>query len=55
VHWHLAPLPPGVPYEEQQLFALHWGDQGERVLELSEAEQEELASRIRAELATSET
>src|SRR5438045_3507563 len=22
VHWHLAPLPPGVPYPEQQLAAL---------------------------------
>jgi diadenosine tetraphosphate (Ap4A) HIT family hydrolase len=22
VHWHLAPLPPGVPYQEQQLAAL---------------------------------
>lgn len=22
VHWHIAPLPPGVPYEEQQLEAL---------------------------------
>jgi len=22
VHWHLAPLPPGVPYEKQQFFAL---------------------------------
>jgi ATP adenylyltransferase len=22
VHWHLAPLPPGTPYEEQQLRSL---------------------------------
>lgn len=22
VHWHLAPLPPGVPYEQQQISAL---------------------------------
>jgi ATP adenylyltransferase len=22
IHWHIAPLPPGVPYEEQQLEAL---------------------------------
>jgi diadenosine tetraphosphate (Ap4A) HIT family hydrolase len=22
VHWHIAPLPPGVPYREQQYFAL---------------------------------
>ncbi len=47
VHWHLAPLPPGVPYEEQQLAALEWGANGERVLELSDAEQAELAATIR--------
>jgi diadenosine tetraphosphate (Ap4A) HIT family hydrolase len=50
VHWHLAPLPPGVPYEQQQLAALHWGDHGERVIELSEREQAELAARIRRAL-----
>ncbi len=22
VHWHVAPLPPGVPYEQQQFYAL---------------------------------
>lgn len=27
VHWHLAPLPPGVPYERQQIAALS-ADQG---------------------------
>jgi len=47
VHWHLAPLPPGVPFEEQQLAALDT-DLG---LDLSEAQLEELAARIRAELA----
>jgi diadenosine tetraphosphate (Ap4A) HIT family hydrolase len=24
VHWHVAPLPPGVPYEQQQLAAFYW-------------------------------
>jgi diadenosine tetraphosphate (Ap4A) HIT family hydrolase len=51
VHWHLAPLPPGVPFEEQQLAALDT-DLG---LDLSGAELEELAQRIRAELAETGT
>jgi diadenosine tetraphosphate (Ap4A) HIT family hydrolase len=46
VHWHLAPLPPGVPLEWQQLAALD-ADDG---LDLSEEELEELAERIRAEI-----
>lgn len=46
VHWHLAPLPPGVPFEEQQLAALD-SDQG---LDLSEEETADLAARIRAVL-----
>lgn len=50
VHWHLAPLPPGVPYEEQQLATLDWGPRAERVLVLSDEEQDELAERIRSEL-----
>jgi ATP adenylyltransferase len=44
VHWHVAPLPPGVPYEEQQLGALSF-DRG--VLDLPEAELAALAARIR--------
>jgi len=47
VHWHVAPLPPGVPYEEQQLAALHF-DKG--VLDLSEADMAALAARIREAL-----
>jgi diadenosine tetraphosphate (Ap4A) HIT family hydrolase len=46
VHWHLAPLPPGVPFEQQQLAAIDT-DLG---LELCEEELKELAARIRAEL-----
>lgn len=47
VHWHIAPLPPGRPFEEQQLNALRFGN---GVLELSEAEFQELAAGLRQEL-----
>jgi diadenosine tetraphosphate (Ap4A) HIT family hydrolase len=48
VHWHVAPLPPGVPYEEQQLDAV---DLRKGVLPVSEAEKAALAARIRQALA----
>jgi len=43
VHWHIAPLPPGVPFEEQQLAALSikLG-----ILDLSEEVMADLAGRI---------
>jgi ATP adenylyltransferase len=44
VHWHIAPLPPGVPYEEQQLAALN-AEKG--ILALSDAEMAALAARTR--------
>jgi diadenosine tetraphosphate (Ap4A) HIT family hydrolase len=44
VHWHVAPLPPGVPFHEQQLEALLVTDQ---VLDLSGEEMAGLARRIR--------
>ncbi len=46
VHWHIAPLPPGVPFEEQQLAALS------RVgsLDIPEVDMAELAARLRAAL-----
>jgi diadenosine tetraphosphate (Ap4A) HIT family hydrolase len=44
VHWHLAPLPPGVPYEEQQFAALMMESKG--YIELTPAEHNELADRI---------
>jgi diadenosine tetraphosphate (Ap4A) HIT family hydrolase len=47
VHWHVAPLPPGVPYAEQQLEALRI-DRG--VLDLAAPEMAGLAARIRAAL-----
>ncbi len=48
VHWHVAPLPPGVPYEQQQFHAL-MAEHG--ILELTPAQTAELAGRIRAALA----
>jgi ATP adenylyltransferase len=44
MHWHIAPLPPGVPYQEQQLETLSV-ERG--ILELSDEERAELAQRIR--------
>jgi diadenosine tetraphosphate (Ap4A) HIT family hydrolase len=43
VHWHVAPLPPGVPYEQQQYRALmhKYG-----YLDIPEPEQAALARRI---------
>jgi diadenosine tetraphosphate (Ap4A) HIT family hydrolase len=48
VHWHVAPLPPGVPFAQQQFAAL---DTDER-LDLSDEDFAELASRLRAAIAT---
>jgi diadenosine tetraphosphate (Ap4A) HIT family hydrolase len=45
VHWHIAPLPPGVPYVEQQLAALRKG-----ILRIPEDEQSALAARMRRRL-----
>ena len=47
VHWHIAPLPPGVPYEEQQLEALRF-EKG--ILKLSDEEMASLARQIRREM-----
>lgn len=41
VHWHVAPLPPGVPYREQQLAAFRKG-----ILRIPEEEMASLAARI---------
>jgi diadenosine tetraphosphate (Ap4A) HIT family hydrolase len=43
VHWHVVPLPPGVPFDEQQLAALD----SNRVLDLDDDEMAELAGSIR--------
>jgi len=48
VHWHLAPLPPGVPFEQQQFAALMTEKQG--FIYQSLEERKELASQIRVTL-----
>jgi len=48
LHWHVAPLPPGVPYGRQQYRAL-MAEYG--VLPVTEPEQAALAAEIRAHLA----
>ncbi len=44
VHWHLAPLPPGVPYDQQQTAAL---DLSKGVLAIRDEEMALLARSIR--------
>lgn len=45
LHWHLAPLPPGVPYAQQQLCALS-AEHG--ILNVDDASQAMLAQTIRS-------
>ncbi len=47
VHWHVAPLPPGVPFEKQQLAALGVEN---GVLDIPSQEMIDLAGRIRKNL-----
>jgi ATP adenylyltransferase len=47
VHWHVVPLPPGVPYEKQQGAAVGWQA---GVLKVPEKEMALLAARLRARL-----
>jgi diadenosine tetraphosphate (Ap4A) HIT family hydrolase len=47
VHWHIAPLPYGVPFKEQQLEALRVEN---GILDLSEEDIESLVRRIRENL-----
>lgn len=47
LHWHVVPLPPGVPYEQQQLRALS-AEHG--VLNGDDARQAELARTIASHL-----
>jgi diadenosine tetraphosphate (Ap4A) HIT family hydrolase len=44
VHWHVAPLPPGVAFQDQQFAALDTNE----VIDMSDAELADLAARIRA-------
>jgi hypothetical protein len=45
LHWHVAPLPPGVPYERQQYHALVTEN---GVLDVDESSQAALARDIRS-------
>ena len=47
LHWHIAPLPAGVPYHQQQFYAL-MSENG--VLNVDDAGQEALAKAIRSHL-----
>ena len=47
VHWHLAPLPPGVPHEQQQAAAI---DISRGVLAIPDEEMASLARSIRQEM-----
>ena len=43
VHWHVVPLPPGVPYEDQQGA---WASWSKGVLKIPEEEMASLAGRV---------
>jgi diadenosine tetraphosphate (Ap4A) HIT family hydrolase len=47
LHWHIAPLPPGVPYHQQQCYAL-MAENG--VLQVDDDSQAGLAEAIRSHL-----
>lgn len=47
LHWHLAPLPPGVPYHQQQVHAVMAED---GVLPVNDNGQAALAERIRSRI-----
>jgi diadenosine tetraphosphate (Ap4A) HIT family hydrolase len=47
LHWHVAPLPPGVPYDRQQYYAL-MAENG--VLDTDDGSQAALARAIRSRL-----
>lgn len=47
LHWHIAPLPPGVPYDQQQLRAL---STAHGILDVDDTSQAALAQTIRRNL-----
>lgn len=49
LHWHIAPLPPGVPYRQQQFHAL-MAENG--VLDVDDGLQADLARTIRSHILT---
>ncbi|MCP5099150.1 MAG: HIT family protein, partial [Chloroflexi bacterium] len=44
VHWHIAPLPYGVPFDKQQLNAIRFSN---GILDMSDDEMHDLANHIR--------
>jgi diadenosine tetraphosphate (Ap4A) HIT family hydrolase len=50
VHWHIAPLPPGVPYREQQIAAIR-----QDPLSIPDEDMAALAARIRRRLGSAAT
>jgi len=48
VHWHIAPLPHGVPFKQQQLEALRVENE---IIEIPDDEMAKLAKRIRQNIA----
>jgi diadenosine tetraphosphate (Ap4A) HIT family hydrolase len=53
VHWHVAPLPPGVPFEDQQFAALDAERAG--ILAMEDAGMRALAAKIAAAIKLSRT
>jgi diadenosine tetraphosphate (Ap4A) HIT family hydrolase len=47
LHWHVAPLPPGVPYDQQQYYALM---QEKGILDVDDSTQATLAETIKSHL-----
>lgn len=52
VHWHVVPLPPGVPYEHQQFAALTLERTG--YLAMSTEEKRALATEIGTAMSTTD-
>ncbi len=52
LHWHIAPLPPGIPYQQQQFHALMLEN---GILPSNQEELADLAHRITARLRTEPT
>jgi len=52
VHWHVAALPPGVPFEDQQISALTAERTG--YLVISEEARDKFSARLRAALSSSD-
>ncbi len=51
VHWHIVPLPPGVPYHQQQFAALRRSEHG--IYPMSNDDLADLAQRLRHRIGAS--